>query len=289
MDEDEYPLLKVPDFLKNHPELRRRGIILTLPLKPYAVYQTDPLIDTGIAVKILDPDTQEATICEKFQADLKSPNHMIPAEVLRSPPETPLLLMPCLRELDSVPFHNASLGFLLSFIHQIVEGVEHLHRNRVAHLDLCTDNLVLAHDRHAVADRRVGGKKVYIIDFHTSRQLELPPGAQHAILLPYTQIDPPPGIKHFDPYSWDVYCLGHVFEERLQVYSYRREEPRIVRWFVEWLKGTERGCRSVCRCRPTARRARQMLTFLRGLFYIIEVLSDVPAVIRRLKPRFVAH
>ena len=83
--------------------------------------------------------------------------------------------------------------------------------------DLCPDNLVLAHDRHAVADRRVEAKKVYIIDFHTSRQLNLPPGVQPAILLPDTQIQPPSGIKHFDPYSWDVYCLAHVFEDLLEV------------------------------------------------------------------------
>ena len=83
--------------------------------------------------------------------------------------------------------------------------------------DLCIDNIVVAHDRHAVADRRVEAKKFYIIDFHTSQQLDLPPGAQPAITLPFTQIPPPPGIKHFDPYSWDVYCLAHVFEDLLEV------------------------------------------------------------------------
>ncbi|EJF64988.1 hypothetical protein DICSQDRAFT_153148 [Dichomitus squalens LYAD-421 SS1] len=285
MDEDDHPLLKVPDFLKHHPELRKRGINLTLPLKPYAVYQTDPLVDTGFAVKILDPDTQEAAICEKLQANLKSPNHAIPAEVIRSSSRSPILLMPCLRELDSVPYHDASLSFLLSVFHQIAEGLEDLHRHRIAHLDMCPDNLVLAHERHAAADRRVEGKKIYIIDFHTSRQLELPPGAQPAILLPYTQIDPPPGIKHFDPYSWDVYCLGHVFENRLQVYCYRRPEPRVVRWLIQWLIGTERGCKSACHCRPSAKRVRQMLTVIRGLVYTFGLLSSVPAIVRRLIPR----
>ncbi|TBU26189.1 hypothetical protein BD311DRAFT_726407 [Dichomitus squalens] len=278
MDEDEHPLLKVPDFLKNHPELQSRGINLTLPLKPFAVYQTDPLAGTGFAVKILDPNTQEAAICERLQMSLESRNHMIPAEVVRSPSQPPLLLMPCLSRIDSVPFHNASLNFLLSFFHQIAEGLEYLHRHRIAHLDMCPDNLVLAHDRHTVADRRVEGKKVYIIDFHTSRQLESPPGTQPAIVLPYTQIDPPSGIKHFDPYSWDV------FENRLQVFCHSRPEPLIVRWLIRWLIGTERGCRAACRCRPTARRVRQMLTFMRGLVYTLELLSNLPAILRRLLP-----
>ncbi|TBU38118.1 hypothetical protein BD309DRAFT_1004540 [Dichomitus squalens] len=254
MDEDEHPLLKVPDFLKNHPELQSRGINLTLPLKPFAVYQTDPLAGTGFA---------------RLQMNLESPNHMIPAEVVRSPSQPPLLLMPCLSRIDSVPFHNASLNFLLSFFHQIAEGLEYLHRHRIAHLDMCPDNLVLAHDRHTVADRRVEGKKVYIIDFHTSRQLESPPGTQPAIVLPYTQIDFPSGIKHFDPYSWDVYCLGHVFENRLQVFCHSRPEPLIVRWLIRWLIGTE---------------LRQMLTFMRGLVYTLELLSNLPAILRRLLP-----
>lgn len=34
MDVDDHPLLEVPEFLKNHPELKRRGIDLTVPLKP---------------------------------------------------------------------------------------------------------------------------------------------------------------------------------------------------------------------------------------------------------------
>ena len=37
VDMQDDPLLKVPDFLKAHPELRRRGIILTEPLKPVSV------------------------------------------------------------------------------------------------------------------------------------------------------------------------------------------------------------------------------------------------------------
>ena len=37
VDMQDDPLLEVPDFLKAHPELRRRGIVLTEPLKPVSV------------------------------------------------------------------------------------------------------------------------------------------------------------------------------------------------------------------------------------------------------------
>ena len=107
-------------------------------------------------MKILDTDTEEAAICEKLQANLKSPNHIIPAEVIRSPSEPPILLMPCLSIPGTVAFHRAPLSFLLSFFYQITEvyvghyayemsaemdaqGVEYLHDNRIVHLVCVND------------------------------------------------------------------------------------------------------------------------------------------------------
>ena len=59
--------------------------------------------------------------------------------------------------------------------------------------------------------------RVYVIDFNTSKQLTLGPGVQPAITLPPTQVPPPNGLRHFDPYSWDVYCLGRLFQDVMQV------------------------------------------------------------------------
>ena len=87
----------------------------------WSVYRTDPDAIPCVAVKILSPETQEATICEKLQADLKSPNHTIPAEVVRSPSQPPLLLMPCLSGLNSVSFYHAPLSALLDMYHQMIE------------------------------------------------------------------------------------------------------------------------------------------------------------------------
>ena len=83
--------------------------------------------------------------------------------------------------------------------------------------DLCTGNILVGFDEDALHDRRVEAGTIYLIDFQMSRQLELPPGQQPAILLSATQVPPPNGIKHFDPYSWDIYCLGDVFRRRLKV------------------------------------------------------------------------
>lgn len=54
--------------------------------------------------------------------------------------------------------------------------------------------------------------RLYIIDFNTSRQFALGPGVQRAITLPGAQLEPPNGLEHFDPYSWDVYCAGRTLE-----------------------------------------------------------------------------
>lgn len=54
--------------------------------------------------------------------------------------------------------------------------------------------------------------RLYIIDFNISRQFALGPGVQRAITLPGAQLEPPNGLEHFDPYSWDVYCAGRTLE-----------------------------------------------------------------------------
>ena len=63
--------------------------------------------------------------------------------------------------------------------------------------------------------------KLYFIDFGGSRQLEFGPGRQHAIDLPGTQTEPPLEMKRFDPYSWDIYCVGKTIEELNKVRTRR--------------------------------------------------------------------
>lgn len=60
------------------------------------------------------------------------------------------------------------------------------------------------------------------------------------------------------------------------------ELPWIPRRYAQWLVGDERGCTSVCRCRPTARRARQVLTVVRWLVYTWEFFGRGFVFARRL-------
>ncbi|KAI8982707.1 hypothetical protein BD414DRAFT_419062 [Trametes punicea] len=264
---------ETPERLKSHPELQRRGIVLTDPLKIGFVYETYSLVRPRRVVKILNPRSEEGTIYEQLlRRGLSSPNHTVPCEITRI--GHPLLIMPGLSVLPQLMPLYWSLYDVLSVMYQIVEGVEFLHSLRIAHMDLCRGNVLAASREDSQYDDRLVAGKIYIIDFDTSRRFKLGPGVQPAIHLPSAQIDPPKGLTMFDPYSWDVYCLGHVLSDVLNL-KYSRKEPWLLRRYVQWLIGDERGCSGVCRCRPTARKARRVLSILRSVVYIAKLVSRV--------------
>ncbi|KAI1783322.1 hypothetical protein LXA43DRAFT_1047241 [Ganoderma leucocontextum] len=233
-------------------------------------------------VKVLDPATEEGSICERLQENLSSPNHGLPSEIIPSEPR--LLVMPFSGDLGSILYTNRPQSFFLDIFYQIIEGVEYLHRLRIAHLDICFDNIVYASPYYAATtDTRLVEGKVYIIDFHTSRQLALGPSRQPPIVLPPSQEKKPLGVTALDPYSFDVYCSGKVMQEVLKLtFLKERDLPWIPRRYAQWLVGSERGWTSICHCRPTARKARLVLTMLRWLVYTSEFLGRGLVSVRRL-------
>ena len=144
--------------------------------------------------------------------------------------------------------------------------------------------------------------RTYIIDFEYSLVLDHGPGHQGAVKLPDT-IHPRPqeGATHFDPYAWDMLGVGRAFEVMLRVsrlslfamlstdfvsfQSIKPHPPWLARWFVQWLIGEERadcmGTVGVCRCRPSAARARRVFGALRWVLYAqdacVRALSCVSA------------
>ncbi|KAH9886276.1 hypothetical protein C8Q73DRAFT_658744 [Cubamyces lactineus] len=256
----------VPDRLLHHPEMERRGIKLVGAMNPGVVFRSVPTEHPQFVVKVLNLDTEELPIYERLLRKSNSPrNHTIPCEIYRE--GHPLLIMPYLMPLDVfISGQCPTLRRLLHVFQDLAEGVEFLHQQHIAHLDICHNNIVTAMSEHVSAHPSSGlvSGRTYIIDFNTSKQLALGPGYQHAIALPPTQLPPPNDLKHFDPYSWDIYCLGQVYERALRKFSQRRQySPWVARWCVRWLIGEERGCRTVCRCRPTAQTVRGALSILR--------------------------
>ncbi|KAH9886270.1 hypothetical protein C8Q73DRAFT_769270 [Cubamyces lactineus] len=268
-DEDEHgkiDVLAVPERLRTHPEIQRRGIVLVEPAKPGSVYTTFSLQDPQYAVKILSNDTEERPIYQLLLEDIENPqNHTIPARLTET--GYPLLIMPRLWDCSNLyRGRKWSLLETLGYFLQVVEGVEYLHRRRIAHLDLCEGNIVVSGPEDEPYHEGVGVFKIFIIDFDSAQRFQLGPGVQPAITLPPTQMPPPNGLKHFDPYAWDVYCTGHVLQNIMA-----QEIPRVARWYAKWLIGSERGCTTACRCRPTARKARQVLVLIRWVVRALEL------------------
>ncbi|KAI0655868.1 hypothetical protein C8Q70DRAFT_1122401 [Cubamyces menziesii] len=209
----------VPDRLLHHPEMLRRGIKLAGAMSPGVVFRSIPTEDPQFVVKVVDLDTEELPIYERLLRESKAPrNHTIPCEIYRE--GHPLLIMPYLLPLDSFVLRKChSLRRLLQIFQELAEGVEFLHQQHIAHLDICPNNIVASLREHLSAHPNSGlvPERTYIIDFDTSRQLPLGPGDQHAITLPPTQLPPPNDLTYFDPYSWDIYCLGQVYEGAIRV------------------------------------------------------------------------
>ncbi|KAI0362872.1 hypothetical protein BV20DRAFT_959413 [Pilatotrama ljubarskyi] len=260
-EHDDVVALGVPDRLRNHPELRRRGVLLTQILKPTIVYRTHaPEGAPEFVAKIVKPESDEAQIYRLLQSDSNPRNHTIPCEIIECAEQQPILLMPFLTSLDGAGMPDWLLSRMLSTFLQVVEAIVYLHDRNIVHLDICNGNILIATEAEARADARLAAGRVYLVDFETSRQLDAGPGVQHSIPIPPAQIKPPAGMDRFDPYSWDVYCLGKLFERMAKsVYWKRRAFPWAVSRIAQWIVGNEQGCADICHCRPTARQTRRVI------------------------------
>ncbi|EIW56499.1 uncharacterized protein TRAVEDRAFT_49325 [Trametes versicolor FP-101664 SS1] len=275
----------IPDRLTRHPEVQRRGIVLTNTLKAGAVYRTLATIDPCYVVKILNLSTEELAIYQRLLREPKRPNsHTVPVELILD--SHPLLIMPSLGELMDVHRYKQTAATLVDVIFQLVEGLEYLHSLHIVHMDMCMDNVLAANNRHEAVHGNVVDNRLYIIDFDSSRQFALGPGVQRAITLPETQIEKPNGLEHFDPYAWDMYCAGRTLEELVRLrYQEAKIEPHwLAMKYIRWLIGDERGCTGVCHCRPTAHTALRVAVILRWAVYVTDGYDWVVDTLLRLWP-----
>ncbi|KAI0331333.1 hypothetical protein GY45DRAFT_1248911 [Cubamyces sp. BRFM 1775] len=285
----EIMILEIPARLKSHPEVIRRGLELVSFTKIGVVYRTRAGMGPQYYIKILDTDTEEATIYQQLSRLVDPRNHTTPGELTSPEVGHPLLITPAMSDLEGLLGQKKTLSHTLSTFLQLMEGIEFMHSLRIAHMcchlpivwDICTSNLVATdiHISRLFPNLNVEPDRVYFIDFGSSLQLPLGPGYQHAITLPPSQYGLARGITRFDPYSWDVYCAALTMERALKS-CYRNDSPLIARLYVDWVKGKERGCTTVCRCRPTAHRARQLLT---GILWGVCVWECVQNAICSLK------
>ncbi|KAI0737091.1 hypothetical protein C8Q80DRAFT_438667 [Daedaleopsis nitida] len=262
---DVNPLFKVPAWLVEHPAIRGKGISVLCTMKEQVVFGTQQKRDIPPwVIKIIPPGSPEIEIYEHLlKNDLSSPNHTLPVEIVRDEP--PLLIMPGCDQTDGI----RCLGWTLlrqtiDDFYQIVEGIEYLHRHHIAHMDFALDNTTVATRATVKHHKHLEVNKIYIIDFGFSRRFELGPRAQAPVELGHLNLSVSYGVPRLDPYSWDVLCTGKTLLSFLDMLNgYNGKHPWICTRYAQWLVGKERGCPGVCRCRPTARRALQVLAVIR--------------------------
>ncbi|RDX42554.1 hypothetical protein OH76DRAFT_1362604 [Lentinus brumalis] len=279
-----------PRWLVEHPQLNARDITPCAVLKPGFVYQTDEM-NEGIpqyAVKMVTfpVGSQEADIYELLdRRGLASATHTLPATVLRSKGLPPVIVLPLVSQLRGRYDPRAKLPDMLRHFAQILTGVVNLHRLGIVHLDICIGNMLRAwHPLELEYHQHLELDKIYLIDFGGAKILELGPGHQPAIDLPESQIGKPnPSMERFDPYAWDVYCVGMTFNMLTQVS--RKPIPWFLRRYIDWVIGPVCGCKSVCHCRPSARRALFVLTLIRGFVHVSESLKRLMKLIAKLFAR----
>ncbi|TDL23964.1 kinase-like protein [Rickenella mellea] len=142
------------------------------------------------------------------------------------------IVMPLLRKFDDPPFQSA--GEVIEFMRQLLEGLEFMHEQNVAHRDLAKGNIMM--DGHALFPkgfhptsqmrdpsthypaeplrrRDVTELRYYIIDFGISTTFTDPsePRLVTGTMAQATNIPELSDMKPYDPFAVDVYTLAHVF------------------------------------------------------------------------------
>ncbi|KAH9851111.1 kinase-like domain-containing protein [Lenzites betulinus] len=188
-----------------------------------------------VAIKRLITQSQEIEIAQFVTATKHPHNHCVPMLDSFPDPEDPnwfFIVMPYLRLFNNPEFEL--VGEVVEFIRQMLEGLEFLHSNSIAHRDISILNIMMdgrplyPQGHHPVrhmysADalnlvtplRRIDHRIEYFyIDFGLS--VRFPPGASPLVLGYIGRGKNVPEISAtvpWDAYKADVCALGNVFHK----------------------------------------------------------------------------
>ncbi|KAI0337458.1 hypothetical protein BDW22DRAFT_1364117 [Trametopsis cervina] len=197
----------------------------------------------------------ERRVLQRLLAIPSSRNHTIPAEIVPCT-ETSIIVMPWLAPVVFVPWHT--LDTLTDVIWQVLQGLEFMHENGIAHFDIHITNLALCTEPSLpTSPFPVQESRCYFIDFGGSKELPPPPRGGHGDtcvpFLPFGgHYDPPEGTDSVNPYAYDIYSTGrtaHHICERATMYAVNIPEDGRVRvppalWvFCEMLSNKDPGVR----------------------------------------------
>ncbi|KAL7284778.1 hypothetical protein ACG7TL_002085 [Trametes sanguinea] len=188
-----------------------------------------------VAIKSFLTVGQEQHIAQFFAAIEDSMNHCVPIrEILPDPyePDFALMVMPYLRPCNNPEF--ATVGDVIEFVDQTLEGLVFMHRHHVAHRDISTPNIMMdAKNLYPTGHHPVrlgytpdtlypvsalprAGRKVryFYIDFGLSARF--PAGASSYVLGKFGRDTEVPELSDdipYDAFKVDIFSLGNVYSK----------------------------------------------------------------------------
>ncbi|KAI9066413.1 hypothetical protein FKP32DRAFT_1565973 [Trametes sanguinea] len=186
-----------------------------------------------VVIKLVNVDTDEHHIYEDLLhcAELRKPGAGVlpPVAILRTPFRYSFVVMPRWGPVGYLSNFDTVLD-VLHFMRCTLQGLVMLHSHRIAHRDIFNSNMLVDYYRHDVpacdigpilAERRRTHDIHYcLLDFDLS--IKLPPStslrdclrpASEAMTTcsPYEPPDVAHGEEAYNPFAFDVACLGNMF------------------------------------------------------------------------------
>ncbi|KAI0629585.1 kinase-like protein [Trametes polyzona] len=191
-----------------------------------------------VAIKSFYKRGQEMHVAQ-FLGNIKdSQNHTVPIlEIISDPfdPQLAMMVMPYLRPCNDPPF--STIGDVVEFLDQVIDGLVFMHRNNVAHRDMAVENIMMdarplyPTGHHPVrldytpdtlypvtALPRAGRSvKYYYIDFGLATRFA--PGASTLVVGDVGKDADVPELSEtvpYDAFKVDIFTLGHLFALEFQ-------------------------------------------------------------------------
>ncbi|KAI0365099.1 kinase-like protein [Pilatotrama ljubarskyi] len=191
-----------------------------------------------VAIKKCRNDSQELKIAQ-FLSSIKDPaNHAVHVyDILPDPFDSniSLMVMPFLRPCNDPEF--STVGDVVEFINQMIEGLAFLHRLRIAHRDIAVANIMMdarplypdgyhpvrldySPDalREVTPSPRIGRSiKYYYIDFGLA--VHIPRGGSPYVVGDVGRDTDVPELSHdvpYDAFKVDIFALGNLFSKQFE-------------------------------------------------------------------------
>ncbi|KAI0676119.1 kinase-like domain-containing protein [Trametes maxima] len=192
----------------------------------------------SVAIKSFLKEGQELHIAQFFSAIQNPMNHCVPVHAILPDPhdsEIALMVMPFLRPCNNPDF--STVGDIIEFVDQTLEGLAFMHRHGVAHRDIDVANIMMdakqlyptghhpvrlgyTHDAMypvSPLPRAGRGVRYFYIDFGLS--LMFPKGTPSFVIGDVGKNDEVPELSDdvpYDAFKVDIFTLGDLYSKEFE-------------------------------------------------------------------------